>query len=131
MNHQAYDGALDTLQLISGKQGLVAAGTATFAGVDLLPFIGEIKIILTSQSPVADGSTTLQIDLLESSDNSSFATWAARPTFSPVTGTTGLVEVSLDTRATKRYIQARHIITGTTATFAHAVIGIGRKRLTD
>lgn len=131
MNPQSTDGAQDVLQLIPGKHALVAAGTATFAGVDLAPFIGEVKILLSSSSPVADGSTTLQIDLLESADNSTFATWAARPTFSPVTGTTGLVEVSLDTRATKRYVQARHIVTGTTATFTHSVIGIGRKRLTD
>ncbi len=130
-NFQGTDGGLDTLQLISGKQGLVAAGTATFAGVDLLPFVGELKVILTSQSPVADGSTTLQIDLLESADNSTFATWANRPTFAPVTGTTGLVEVSLDVRNCKRYVQARHTITGTTATFAHAVIAVGRKRVTD
>jgi hypothetical protein len=128
MNPQSTDGQLDVLQLIPGKQGLVASGTATFPGVDLKGFVGEVKLILTSQSPVADGSTTLTIDLLESSDNSSFATWAARPTFAPVTGTQGLVEVSLDTRTTKQYVQARHTIVGTTATFAHALIGVGTKQ---
>lgn len=131
MNHQSLDGVLDVLQLIPGKHGLVASGTATFAAVDLSPFIGEIKLILSSSSPITDGSTTLQINLLESADNTTFATWAAAPTFTPVTGSTGLVEVSLDTRATKRYVQGRHVITGTTATHTFSLIGIGRKRLTD
>lgn len=120
------DGGLTAATLIQ-KHALVAAGTATFAGVDLKDYIGEVKVILASFSPVGDGSTTLTVDLLESADNSTFATWAARPTFSPITATTSLQTVSLDTRATKRYVQGRHTVTGTTATFTHSLILVGRK----
>ena len=129
MNFQCNDGQLDVVQLIPGKHGLVAAGTATFAGVDLKDFIGDVKVILSSSSPITDGSTTLQINLLESADNTTFATWAAAPTFAAVTGSTGLVEVTLDTRACKRYVQGRHVITGTTATHTFSLIGVGTKQV--
>jgi hypothetical protein len=107
---------------------LVAAGTATFAGVDLIDYIGEVKVILNSTSPVADGSTTLQAALLHSADNTTFVTWADAPTFSAITGTSSTQTVSLDTRKTSRYVQFRHIITGTTATFTHACFMVGRKQ---
>lgn len=126
-NYQSTDGGLSSA-ILAVKHGLVASGTATFVGVDLLDYIGEVKVILHSTSPVADGSTTLQAALLHGSDNSNFVTWADAPTFAPITATQATVTVSLDTRKTSRYVQFRHTITGTTATFTHACILVGTKQ---
>jgi hypothetical protein len=110
------------------KHGLVAAGTATFAGVDLKDYIGQIKLYLATSSPVGDGSTTCTINLLDSADNTTFTTLTS-PTFSPITATTGAQSVSLDTRLVRQYIQARHVITGTTATHTMALVGVGLKQI--
>lgn len=114
--------------ILAVKHGLVAAGTATFAAIDLIDYIGEVKLILNSTSPVADGSTTLQASLLHSADNTTFVTWADAPTFSAITGTSSTQTVSLDTRKTSRYVQFKHVITGTTATFTHACFAVGTKQ---
>ncbi len=126
-NFQSTDAGL-THAILAVKHGLVAAGTATFVGVDLKDYIGEVKVVLHSTSPVADGSTTLQAALLHSADNTTFVTWADAPTFSAITATTSTQTVSLDTRKTSRYVQFRHTITGTTATFTHACIAVGTKQ---
>src|SRR5687768_9597923 len=119
-NFQSVGG--QSVAVLASKHGLVAAGTATFAGVDFRDYIGEVNIILASASPVTDGSTTLQAALLHSADNTTFVTWADAPTFSAITAATATQSVSLDTRKCSRYVQFRHIITGTTATFTHACI---------
>lgn len=126
-NFQSTDGGLTAL-VLANKHALVASGTATFAGVDLIDFIGEVKMILSSTTPVADGSTTLQGSFLHSADNTTFVTWADAPTFSPITGTSSTQTVSLDTRKTSRYVQFKHVVTGTTATFTHSCIGVGTKQ---
>jgi len=121
------NGELSTFVLLN-KHILVAAGTATIAGVDLRDYIGQVKLILNSTSPVADGSTTLTINLLDSADNTTYVTLTS-PTFSAITGATGAAAVSLDTRDVRRYIQARHVVTGTTATFTTSLIGVGLKQV--
>ena len=126
-NFQSSDGGLSHA-IFAVKHALVATGTATFAGVDLRDFIGDLKVILYSTSPVTDGSTTLQGALLHSADNTTFVTWADAPTFSAITAATATQSVSLDTRKCNRYVQFRHIVTGTTATFTHACIGVGTKQ---
>ena len=126
-NFQSTDGG-QSVAVLAVKHALVASGTATFAGVDLQDYIGEVKLILYSTSPVADGSTTLTASLLHGSDNSAFVTWADAPTFAPITGTTSTQTVSLDTRKTSRYVQFKHVVTGTTATFTHACIAVGVKQ---
>jgi len=128
MNFQNLDGAETAVNLVV-RHALVAAGTTTFAGVDLNDFIGELKLIVATFSPVADGSTTAQISLLDSSDNSTFATFAGAPTFAPITGTAGLLTAQLARRACRRYVQAKYVVTGTTATFDIAVVGVGVKQV--
>ena len=127
MNVQNHDGR-DTAVNFVTRRVLVAAGTATYAGVDLKDFVGDLKVVLSTFSPIADGSTTALISFLDSSDNSSFATFAGAPTFAPITAATGLATVTLDTRACRRYVQAKHVVTGTTATFDIAVVGVGTKQ---
>jgi hypothetical protein len=124
---QAHDGGLSTVNLIC-TQGLVASGTVTFAGVDLQDFIGDVKLILDVNNPTSGGVQGCQVSLLHSDDNTTYVTWAAAPTFALVTNTTALATATLDTRACKRYVQGKHVITGTTATFTTALIGVGTKQ---
>ena len=110
------------------KHILVASGTATYAGVDLKDFIGNCVLTLSSVSPVTDGSTTLTVNLLDSADNTTFATLST-PTFAASTAASTLAQVALDTRSVKRYVQARHVVTGTTATFTTSLTGVGFKQV--
>lgn len=126
-NFQSSDGGLSAVGF-AVTQGLVAAGTATFAGVDLRDFLGDIKVLLYTVSPITNGSTGLQGSFLHSADNTTFVTWADAPTFSLITAATATQSVSLDTRKCSRYVQFKHVITGTTATFATAVTGVGQKQ---
>lgn len=121
------NGELSTFTLLQ-KQILVAAGTATIAGVDLQDYIGNCKLILNWAGAAADGSTTMTINLLDSADNTTFTTLTT-PTFAATTAASGTVEVALDTRSVRRYVQARHVVTGTTATFTTSLIGVGLKQV--
>ena len=121
------NGQLDQVVFLN-KNILVAAGTATIAGVDLKDFIGNLKVILTYSGAAADGSTTMTLNFLDSADNTTFTTITS-PTFSAVTATSGQVSVSLDTRSVRRYVQIRHVVTGTTATFCTSVVGVGQKQV--
>lgn len=107
-------------------QVLVASGTGTVAGVDVRDFIGDVKILLAVSQQSA--SAGCQISMLQSSDNTTFATWADAPTFSNITGATSLQSASLDTRKCQRYVQGKYIVTGTTGSFAIALIGVGTKQ---
>lgn len=120
--------ALDTTVLLT-KNILVASGTATVAGVDISDYIGSVKFNLQYASGAGDGSTTLTINLLGSADNTTFTTLTS-PTFAPQTASSGLVEVSAEVDAIGyKYIQARHVVTGTTATFTTALSVTGFKRV--
>jgi len=121
------NGATNTEVLLQ-KNILVAAGTATIAGVDIRDYIGNCKLVLTHAGAAADGSTTLTVNLLDSADNTTFTTLTT-PTFSPITASSGQVSVALDTRSVRRYVQARHVVTGTTATFCTSLILVGEKQV--
>lgn len=110
------------------KQVLVASGTATYAGVDLTNYIGICKVVFSSLTVITDGSTTITASLLDSADNTTFTALTA-PTFAPVTGTASFQSVPLDTRVCRRYVQGKHVVTGTTATFTAAMILIGEKQV--
>lgn len=122
-----YNGELTASNFLC-KQILVAAGTATVAGVDLKDFIGNVKVTLNFAGAAADGSTTLTVNFLDSADNTTYAT-ITTPTFSAQTATSGTVSVAMDTRAVRRYVQARYVVTGTTATFTTSIVGVGLKQV--
>ena len=129
MQVQALD-QLSAFKLIN-VTALVSAGTATFAGVDLRDYIGTVKIIAAGTSISDDGGeSTMTFSLLDSADNSTFATFAGAPTFAGVTGTGAVASVLLDTRNCKRYIQGKHLCTGATATMrlAMSMYGVGCKK---
>lgn len=110
------------------KQIVVASGTATAAGVDLQNFVGSIKLILNWAGAAADGSHTMAINLLGSADNTTFTTITS-PTFTSTTASSGTQEVVADVDAIGyRYIQARHVVTGTTATFTTSLVAVGFQR---
>ena len=115
-------------EVLLNKNILVAAGTATIAGVDLSQYVEELKAILTWSGAAADGSTTLAINFLDSADNTTFATLST-PTFGAITASSGQSAIAIDRRAIKRYLQARHVVTGTTATFCTSLILVGQKKI--
>lgn len=105
---------------------LVAAGTQTFAGVDLRDYVGNVVAAITATQDSADA--TVVVSFLESSDNSTFATWAGAPTPVTITGTNVATSVAIDTRATKRYVQAKLLTASTTATFDIGIAAVGLKQ---
>ena len=112
-------------------QILVAAGTQTYAGIDLQEFVGNVKLIASATQ--RSGARTCAFHILESADNSTFATYAGSPTFAECTaaaGTTTIQSAALDTRATKRYIQGQVMVTGATGTFDCQVCAVGEKQQT-
>jgi len=124
-----YNGELTAFTPIPGVNLLVAAGTQTYAGVDMQDFIGVCKLSFTWAGAAADGSNSLAVSILDSADNTTFAASAGLPTFAAITATSGTVSVGLDTRACKRYIQGKLLTASTTATFRSAMIGVGLKQV--
>lgn len=125
MQSPDYNGELTAFTPVPGVNLLVAAGTQTYAGVDMLTFIGICKLTFTWAGAAADGSHSLQVSILDSSDNTTFAASTGLPTFAAMTATSGTVSLGLDTRACKRYIQGKLLTASTTATFRCAMIGVG------
>lgn len=105
---------------------LVAGGTQTFAGVDLKDYIGMVSAVITATQDSADA--TVVVSFLESADNSSFATTASSPTPVTITGTNVATTAQIDTRAVKRYIQAKLLTASTTATFDIGIAAVGLKQ---
>lgn len=123
------NGALSEFALIPAVNLLVAAGTQTYAGVDVKDYIGEIKLVFTHAGAAADGSNSLQVSILDSADNTTFAASAGLPTFAAITASSGTVSVGLDTKACKRYVQGKLLTSSTTATFRSACVGVGLKQV--
>lgn len=128
-NTTDYNGLLTGFALIQPVNLLVAAGTQTYAGVDMISFIGIVKLILTWAGAAADGSHSLQPSILDSADNTTFAASAGLPTFAAQTASSGTVSVALDTRACKRYVQGKLLTASTTATFRTSIVGVGLQQV--
>ena len=121
------NGELTAFTVIPGVNLLVAAGTQTYAGVDIQDYIGNLKLIFTWAGAAADGANSLAVSILDSADNTTFAATAGLPTFAAITATSGEVSVALDTRNCRRYIQGKLLTASTTATFRNAMVGVGLK----
>lgn len=119
------NGSLTAITPIPGVNLLVAAGTQTYAGVDVSSFVNNVKLIFTWAGAAADGANSLQVSILDSADNTTFAASAGLPTFAAITATSGTASVALDTRACKQYIQGKLLTSSTTATFRCAMVGVG------
>lgn len=121
--------ALATTTVIPPVNLLVAAGTQTYSGVDLRDFLGTVTLIFAHAGAASDGSNSLQVSILDSADNTTFAATAGLPTFAAITATSGHVEVSCETAKCRRYIQGKLLTASTTATFRSAMSLVGYKQV--
>ena len=120
------NGQLTALQLCA-KRVAVGAGTQTFAGVDLKDFIENCKIAITHNELSGSGVTSIVYSLLDSADNTTFAASAYLPAATTTTAAAPMIEVALDTRNCKRYLQLKALTSSTTATFDVGAILVGLK----
>ena len=122
------NGQLTSLQLCA-KRVAVGSGTQTFAGVDLRDFINNAKISITHNEFSTSGVTSIQYSLLDSADNTTFAASAYLPTVAANTASNPMIEIALDTRNCKRYVQLKALTASTTATFDISAILTGLKQI--
>lgn len=121
-------GQLTALKLAT-KRVAVGAGTQTFAGIDLQNFVNNMKIMVSWSEFSTSGVTSLQISLLDSADNTTFAASSYLPTVAANTNSDALLEIPLDTRNCKRYVQLKALTASTTATFDIGAIACGLKQI--
>ncbi len=124
----AISGQWSVAQLMA-KNILVAAGTQTAAGVDLIDYIETVKVIVTYTGASSDGAMSMQYSLLDSADNTTFAASSYLPTFAATTATSNTQTVELDTRNCKRYVQFKALTSSTTATFITGAVLVGVKQV--
>jgi hypothetical protein len=122
------NGQLTALKLCA-KRVAVGAGTQTFAGVDLKDFINNCKIAISHTEFSASTVHTIVYSFLDSADNTTFAASAYLPTATTTTFADATIEVALDTRNCKRYLQLRALTASTTATYDIAAHVIGLKQV--
>lgn len=120
------NGQLTAVGLMS-KKILVAAGTQTATGVDLRDFVGNLKVTIHSIGENGDGNATIVYSLQDSSDDT---TYTALTTPAPVTVTaaTFTTSITVDTRAVRRFLQAKALTASTTATFTVGIVATGLKQ---
>lgn len=122
------NGQLTALQLCA-KRVAVGAGTQTFAGVDLKDFMNNCKIAITHNELSASGVTSIMYSFLDSADNTTFAASAYLPAPTTTTAAAPMIEIALDTRNCKQYLQMKALTASTTATFDVGAILIGLKQI--
>lgn len=122
------NGQLTALQLCA-KRVAVGAGTQTFAGVDLKDFMNNCKIVITHNELSGSGATSIAYSLLDSADNTTFAASAYLPTVAANTAASPLLEIALDTRNCKQYLQLKALTASATATFDVGAVIIGLKQI--
>lgn len=88
----------------------VAANTNT-AVLDLAKYNGKVLIAVNPGANTAGDSTAVTVNLFDSADNSTFATCNVNST--SITGTAGAQVLTVDTRATRRYLKGVAAIAGT------------------
>lgn len=115
---------------LCAKRVAVGAGTQTFAGVDLKDFVGNLKITIAHTELSGSGATSIQYSLLDSADNTTFAASSYLPTVAANTADSALIDITLDTRNCKQYLQLKALTASATATFDIGAIAIGLKQIT-
>lgn len=115
---------------LCAKRVAVGAGTQTFAGIDLLNFIGDILISINHTELSGSGATSIQYSFLDSADNSTFATQAYLPTVAANTADAATIEVGLDKHKCRQYLQIKALTASTTATFDIGAVAFGMKQIT-
>ena len=118
-----------TVSQLAAKRVAVSAGTQTFAGVDIKNYIENCIIAVTHNEISASGNTSIQYSVLDSADNITFAASAGLPTFAANTAASATLQVALDTRNCKRYVQLKALTASTTATFDIGAVFIGLQQV--
>jgi hypothetical protein len=122
------NGNTTALKLASARLA-VGSGTQTYTGIDLLTFIDNVKVCISHTEFSGSTVSSIQYSLLDSADNTTFAASAGLPTIAANTFASPMIEVALDTRACKRYLQLKALTASTTATFDIAAIAVGVKQV--
>jgi hypothetical protein len=123
------NGLTTSAQLVAPYRLAVGTGTQTFAGIDLLGYINNLKLCISHKEFSTSGVHSVQYSLLDSADNTTFAASAGLPTIAANTAASALIDVALDTRACKRYLQLKALTASTTATFDLSAVAIGVKQV--
>ena len=115
-----------TLTALSFAPNDVVAADSNETGVDLQDYEGDITLILDAE---AGGSgVTYAVKVQDSSDNSTFAD-VSGAAFTTTTANTALVEsLTVNTDEIKRYARVVIDVTGSGASGAVSVVGLGRKK---
>lgn len=112
-----------TYAALSTPEGEVSS-TVTGSAVDIRGFIGNIKV--TQDVGTATGtSETLDGKIQDSADGSTGWADVTGATFTQVTDSDDVQSISVETRATKRYIRYVGTIAGSTPTFDLGVSLVG------
>ncbi len=122
------NGQLTALQLAS-KRVAVGAGTQTFAGVDVKDFMNNCKVVITHNEFSGSGATSIVYSFLDSADNTTFAASAYLPAATTTTAAGPVIEIALNTRNVKQYVQLKALTSSTTATFDIGAVLIGLKQI--
>lgn len=122
------NGQLTALKLAC-KRVAVGAGTQTFAGVDLKDYMNNCKVVIGHEEFSASGVTSIVYSFLDSADNTTFAASAYLPTPTTTTNASAEIEIALDTRNCKQYLQLKALTASTTATFDIGAHIIGLKQI--
>ena len=122
------NGQLTALTLCA-KRIAVGAGTQTFAGVDLRDFVNNCKVVISHTELSGSGATSIIYSLQDSADNTTFAASAYLPAAVTTTASAPTIEIALDTRNCKRYVQLKGLTASTTATFDVGAHVIGLKQV--
>lgn len=117
-----------TLQKAARQTTTPVKGSA----IDLMGYDGILRVMLSADAAAAGTNPTLDVKIQESVDTTdgNFSDISGKA-FTQVTTVASAQTLSIDVRATKRYIRAYIALGGTnTPTFDLAVIAVGRKQYT-
>jgi len=112
------------------KHILTAAGTQS-ESFDSRDFVGALDAIIFTNSPNADGVSTIVFTFTTSSDNTTFVTYSGAPTPITVTAAAATNTCAIDTRATGclRYIRLTGTMSSATSTMTTAAVARGVKQV--
>lgn len=112
------------------KNVLTAAGTQS-ESFDSRDFIGQLDGVIFTNSPNADGVSSIVFTFTTSSDNTTFVTYAGAPTPITVTSAAATNTCAIDTRATGvlRYIRLTGTMSSATSTMLVSATARGVKQV--
>lgn len=108
VNHGDHMSVLDLIPV----SDITTTGNGT--GVDLLPYAGQVAIVLDAKN-IAGSSPTLAISVEDSANNSSFAAISPAVAFTGLTTSTSVQKIVINKNSVRRYIRVVRTIGGTSS----------------